>query len=105
MRFVGCFLLLPLSTLSIASLGGCSGNDLGSADARTGTVTLPLQATSATGKVYRLRSAHFDITGPVTTSLNTPTPAVGDTELFLRTTLESGNYTMRLEPGWKRELF
>jgi hypothetical protein len=100
MRFVGCFLLLPLSALSIASLAGCSSHDLGS-EVRVGTVSLPLQTTSASGKLYRLRSGHFDISGPVMTSLNTPTPAVGDTELFLRTTLASGNYTMRLAPGWK----
>jgi hypothetical protein len=77
-------------------------NDAQSTDVpKTGTLSLALQATPGSGKTYRLRSARFDISGPTTTSLTTPTPAVNDGGLVLRATLLSGNYSMLLQPGWK----
>jgi hypothetical protein len=74
--------------------------DLGQ-DEQLGSVTLALQATSTSGKVYRLRNASFVLTGPSSVTLQTPTPAVNDSEQFLRTTLLSGNYSALLEPGFE----
>src|SRR5947207_2218984 len=89
--------ILPCTTV----IPACSGSDAAVDPNAIGSIQLPLQTTSTSGKIYRLRSARFDITGPTTASLTTPAPGVMDAELFLRTTLQSGNYSMLLQPGWK----
>lgn len=91
-------LALTLGAALPASAGNGSHSD---GVAESGTIKLALQSTPAGGKVYRLRNARFAITGPTTTTLATPAPAVNDSDLSLRATLISGNYSILLQPGWK----
>jgi hypothetical protein len=99
--------LTSLALIPLAALFGgvvvqaCTAQPAAHESDGTGRVTLALQTTSVSGKTYRLRDASFTIIGPTTTTLSTPSPAVNDTEQFLRTALVSGNYSIRLQPGWR----
>src|SRR5688572_15682874 len=65
-----------------------------------GHVSLPLTATGASGSVYRLRQALFDVTN----NGNGANVVLSSEQDPLSTTLESsllaGNYNVSLQPGW-----
>jgi hypothetical protein len=64
---------------------------------RLGTLRLALQD-EALGHVYRLQSATFVLSGPVSRTLQHDKQ---DTAEQLSTELEVGSYTISLEPGWQ----
>lgn len=83
--------------VSIHALAGCT--ESGSPD--TGELSINLVGQAPSGAVYRLRDATVVVDGPLT-------HRVFDTEEDLtRTTLEenvvTGDYSARLEPGWRLE--
>jgi len=69
---------------------------------RTGTLELALQATAASGAVYRLRDAFFVVesvrTGQTIDVLSSE--EVPSTATELRRLLNTGNFTVTLEEGW-----
>jgi hypothetical protein len=69
---------------------------------RTGTLGLALEATAASGTIYRLRNAFFEITDvrsgefvDFLSSEDAPTTA-----RELRRVMQTGNFTITLQPGW-----
>jgi hypothetical protein len=89
--------------VGLTSLAACS-SDRGDGQAeeeRSGKLSLALQATAPSGSVYRLRSAFFEITDvrsgeSVQTLFSDDMPDAEE----LNTLLLTGNYTIRLFPGW-----
>src|SRR5687768_17200855 len=63
----------------------------------TGVVRLPLEATAESGNVYRLRSAHFFISGPQSLVAS---PA-DDASPTFATALGAGVYSIELIGGWQ----
>jgi hypothetical protein len=64
-----------------------------------GTATFTLSATGASGTVYRLRSAKFNVTGPESKEIVGPTDPQ-DTKVAITTQMQPGNYQITLETGW-----
>jgi hypothetical protein len=92
--------------LGIAPMVSCSSDPNPSTNvASTGTLGLPLQAMGASGAVYRLRNAFFQIqenrTGNVVDFLFSEDAPLESPEL--RKVLETGNYTVTLLEGWHIE--
>jgi hypothetical protein len=98
-RIVVCLCLL-LTALS--SLPSCSSSRPERAESTAGSVSLPLQATAASGNVYQLENATFtvlDAASNVVTQVSTAAFAATDTTL--RVPLQAGSYSLRLESGWQ----
>jgi hypothetical protein len=93
--------------VGVVQLVACSSDHpQGSGDAqRTGTVGLALEATAASGAVYRLRNATFEITDIHTGELVDflSSEEVPDTARVLQRMLRTGNFTATLEQGWFME--
>jgi hypothetical protein len=93
--------------IGVVQLVACSSDHpQGSGDAkRTGTVGLALEATAASGTVYRLRNAFFEITdvrtGEFVDFLSSE--EVPDTARVLQRILRTGNFTATLQQGWFME--
>ncbi len=86
------FLGVPAATSSCGT--SSAHEDVG------GLLQMPLTAVSASGRLYRLRNATFDITGAQSTSLSSETnPAAQD----LVTNLPPGSYSIQLRAGWRME--
>src|SRR4051812_4399980 len=73
---------------------GNLGNDA------AGTVTFTLSATGASGKIYRLRSATFSVTGPENKNVTSPTDP-NDAAMTVSASLLPGAYMITLADGWK----
>ena len=98
-RIVFCLCLL-LTALS--SLPSCSTSRPERQESTAGSVSLPLQATAASGNVYQLQNAAFTVldgAGNVVTQVSTSAFAATDTTL--RVPLQAGSYSLRLESGWQ----
>jgi hypothetical protein len=92
------------ASVGMAALVACSSDhSRGEAEVqRTGTLGLALEATAASGTVYRLRNAVFAITDVHTGNLveflfSEDAPA---SARELTTKLPTGNYSITLEDGW-----
>ena len=95
LSFAGC--------LTATCLGGCngsSGGDSPNQEGRTGSATLLLSATSASGKVFRLRSAIFDLEGPETKEIDGPLDPTNP-QATATASLVPGSYRIALRPGWR----
>jgi hypothetical protein len=100
MRSIPIF-ICSLSFLLGLGSAACSSNSNPAEVATTGSVSLPLQTTSSSGKIYRLRNATFDVSGPADVSLTTPPAGADDSQTALVQALTSGNYSVLLQPGWQ----
>jgi hypothetical protein len=91
-------MLLGLSGVPLAT-ASC-GTSSGAHEDSSGSLRMPLTAVSASGRLYRLRNATFDITGTQSTSLSSETdPAAQD----LVANLPTGSYSIQLRDGWRME--
>jgi hypothetical protein len=91
MLFLG-LLGVPLATTSCGT--SAVHQDVG------GSLRMPLTAVSASGRLYRLRNATFDITGTQSSSISSETdPGAQD----LVATLPKGSYSIQLRDGWSME--
>jgi hypothetical protein len=96
-----------VASVGMGALVACSSDspDKGGEEADAGTLSLALQATSASGSVYRLRDARFRInnvnTGDVVKTLKSESGLAEAQELT--TLLNTGDYTVTLLPGWRLE--
>jgi hypothetical protein len=88
----------------LSALAACSSDkpDGSAEEKRSGKLSLALKATAPSGSVYMLRNAFFEITdvrtGDFVDSLSSEN-GLPDAE-ELTTLLLTGNYTIRLFPGW-----
>jgi hypothetical protein len=92
--------------LGTAQLIACSSDSRhnSSEEVSSGSLSLPLRATAASGHVYRLREAFFSITN----TANGETVAVLSSEddlsrAVLTSIIQTGEYTVTLQPGWFME--
>src|SRR5450755_873675 len=95
---VGMGVLLGVLALTASVTGCSSGGDQG-AESETGKVSMQLTG-QTNGNSYRLRNAHFDVSGPTSTVLDSESDL---TAMTLNATLSTGSYTITLEPGWSLE--
>ncbi|HEY3498916.1 MAG TPA: hypothetical protein VGK73_29700 [Polyangiaceae bacterium] len=84
--------------LGVSACGGVPA-DLSSETSSTGTVALPLTATSG-DTTYRLAAARFTIKGSGLSRVITP---LADAHIH-QETLPAGKYEIRLEKGWRLEM-
>jgi hypothetical protein len=88
--------------LSVVPACSSDKNDGPGQEESVGTLALALQATAASGNVYILRNAFFQIvnvrTGETVEFLSSDSGMPEDTEL--RALLSTGDYTVTLQPGW-----
>ncbi len=91
--------------LGLAELVACSSDSRHNvADtAATGTLQLPLQATAPSGNVYRLRNAFFQITNIASGESFFLFSEDNASQFLLTTVLNTGDYTITLQPGWFME--
>jgi hypothetical protein len=81
----------------VVGAGGCSRSQPSDVP---GTATFLLSATGASGTVYRLRSAKFNVLGPESREIVGPTDPQ-DTKAAITTQMLPGNYQITLEAGWQ----
>jgi hypothetical protein len=93
-----------VASVGLTALSACSSDkpDGHADEKRSGKLSLALQATAPSGSVYMLRNAFFEITdirtGQFIQNLSSDEGLPEARELT--TILETGNYTIRLFPGW-----
>lgn len=96
-------LLIGLGVIQTVACSSDSRRDT-SEQAATGTVSLPLRATAASGNVYRLRNAFFQITDVRSGGVVAFLFSEDDPDRTLLTSiLDTGDYTVTLQPGWFME--
>ena len=90
--------------IGLTALSACSSDkaDGNAQEKQAGYLALPLRATAPSGSVYMLRNAFFEITdvrtGAFVQELTTEDGRPDADEL--KALLLTGNYTIRLFPGW-----
>ncbi|MFZ5897266.1 MAG: hypothetical protein ACOY0T_39775 [Myxococcota bacterium] len=92
--------------IGLAQLVACSSDsrDPSTDQESTGTLRLPLQTVSTSGKVYRLRNATFTVVNSRDASFVTTLSTEDDpTRNTLSSVLTVGEYTLTLLPGWTLE--
>src|SRR4051794_31235832 len=92
--------LLFVVVLASAFLSACGGHSEPTDNGDTGRAVLRLSATSASGKVYRLRSAIIDVRGPRTTEIAGPLDPA-DPQATTTVSLPPGAYQFGLRGDWK----
>jgi hypothetical protein len=90
----------PLFALLLsAALTACSGGSDPSRTGDTGLAAFPLAATSASGKVYRLRGAVIDVQGGQSRAIEGPVDPA-DPQITTTASLPAGDYQFSLRDGW-----
>ena len=85
--------------LAAAALSACSGGSEPSRTGETGRAAFSLTATSASGKVYRLRGAVIDVQGAQTVEMRGPLDPT-DPQVTTTASLPPGAYQFGLRAGW-----
>lgn len=92
--------------VGVVQLVACSSHtkDNSADEVSSGSLRLPLQATAASGNVYRLRNAFFEIRNNRTGESVAVISSEDDPNSALLTrVLETGDYNINLFPGWTLE--